>query len=155
MDQVALLIATVGRVGFFPIAPGTVGSAAGLVVWAAVLASGAGDVAVPATALLMLVVGAWAATHAARVLGTEDPGPVVIDEVAGMLVTLAGAPFTWQAGLLGFVLFRVCDVIKPWPANRLEHVPGGWGIMLDDIMAGVYAALMLQLAWRVWPGGLA
>lgn len=155
IDTVALLLASVGRIGFFPIAPGTVGSAAGVGLWIALMAAGAGPMAVAAAAAVLFLLGAWAATRAARLLQTEDPGPVVIDEVVGMLVSLVALPATWQVGLAGFILFRVFDVLKPWPADRLEHVPDGWGIMLDDVMAGVYAWLVLQGVWHWAPGWLA
>jgi phosphatidylglycerophosphatase A len=92
--------------------------------------------------------GTWAATRAERYFGGIDPGPVVIDEVLGMLVTLAFIPAGWSAMLTGFVLFRILDVIKPYPANRLEKFHGGFGIMADDAMAGVYANLSLRaLMW--------
>ena len=95
--------------------------------------------------------GTWAATHAERFFGGIDPGPVVIDEVLGMLVTLAFIPAGWSAVLVGFFLFRVFDVIKPYPANRLEKFHGGFGIMADDAMAGVYANLSLRLLMWLLP----
>ena len=97
---------------------------------------------------LTFVAGTWAATRAERFFGGIDPGPVVIDEVLGMLITLAFIPAGWTAVLAGFVLFRVLDVIKPYPADRLEKFHGGFGIMADDAMAGVYANLSLRaLMW--------
>ena len=77
----------------------------------------------------------------ARLVGRKDPGIVVVDEVVGQWVTLAALPFTPVTAALGFLLFRVMDVVKPWPARDLERLPGGWGIMADDVMAGVYAHL--------------
>ena len=156
MTRLPLLLATVGYIGYFPIAPGTVGSAAGVAIWVLLHWAGlGGPVPVLALAAVSLVAGAWAASHAERDLGLKDPGPVVIDEVMGQLVTLAVAPATSTAMLAGFVLFRVFDVVKPWPAGRLEDVPGGWGIMLDDLMAGLYACATLQgLVWLA-PGWLA
>ncbi len=148
MGRIALAIASAGYSGFFPIAPGTVGSAVGVVVWAAARASGAGLVAEFVLAAALLVIGAWAATLAEGELGTTDPGPVVIDEVMGMCVTMIAAPFTWQAALAGFVLFRVFDIVKPPPARQLERAHGGWGIMLDDLAAGVFAwAVLAGLVW--------
>lgn len=148
--RVALAVATALGSGLFPIAPGTVGSAAGLAVWWACHAIV--PMGLPAELALvgvLLVVGAWAATEAERALGTTDPGPVVIDEVMGICVTLLGAPLTWPVLVAGFLLFRVFDVVKPPPARRLEHAPAGWGIMLDDLAAGVYAWLVLR-AWLAW-----
>ncbi|HEX9369200.1 MAG TPA: phosphatidylglycerophosphatase A [Vicinamibacterales bacterium] len=144
MTRLAVFLATVGYCGYFPIAPGTVGSAAGLVVyllvwWTRSPILEAGLIAVT------FAVGTWAATHAERYFGGIDPGPVVIDEVLGMLVTLAFIPVGWSGALAGFVIFRVFDVIKPYPANRLETFHGGFGIMADDAMAGIYANLVLRL----------
>lgn len=148
MGRLALLIATAGYTGFFPIAPGTVGSAVGLLVWGGLRTGGAGLWTELAMAALLLFVGAWAATRAEASLGTTDPGPVVVDEVMGMCVTMVAAPFTWQAGLAGFVLFRVFDIVKPPPARQLERQHAGWGIMLDDLAAAGYAwALLALLVW--------
>lgn len=149
MRGLALGLATTGGVGYFPIAPGTAGSAAGVAIWWLVRQATASPVAELGVAAVVLVIGAWAATRAETLLGTTDPGPVVIDEVLGMLVTLVASPVSWRAALLGFVLFRVFDVVKPPPARQLERTHGGWGIMLDDLAAGGYAwiALQLALAW--------
>ena len=147
MTRFAVFLATAAYCGYFPVAPGTVGSAAGLLVYLLVAWIGLPIVEVAAIALTFAV-GAWAATHAERFFGGIDPGPVVIDEVLGMLVTLAFISAGWSAALTGFVLFRVFDVIKPFPANRLEKFHGGFGIMADDAMAGVYANLALRaLMW--------
>jgi phosphatidylglycerophosphatase A len=88
--------------------------------------------------------GVWAADRAARALRLKDPGPVVIDEAAGLLVTLAGVPVTWLSAVLAFFLFRAMDILKPPPARQAEALPGGWGIMIDDLFAGVYANLLLR-----------
>ena len=144
----ALAIATAGYSGLFPIAPGTVGSAVGLGLWALARAGGAGVAAELLMVAALLVIGAWAATAAEHHLGTTDPGPVVIDEVMGMCVTMVAAPFTWPAALAGFLLFRAFDIVKPPPARQLEACHGGWGIMLDDLAAGVYA--WGTLALLVW-----
>ena len=147
MTRLAVFLATVAYCGYFPIAPGTAGSAAGLLVYLLVAWAGSPIVEVAAIALVFAA-GAWAATHAERFFGGIDPGPVVIDEVLGMLITLAFIPAGWQAMLAGFFLFRVFDVIKPFPADRLEKFHGGFGIMADDAMAGVYANLALRgLIW--------
>jgi phosphatidylglycerophosphatase A len=147
VTRLAVFIATAGYCGYFPIAPGTAGSAAGLLVYLLVWWTGSPVVEVAAIALIFAA-GTWAATHAERYFGGIDPGPVVIDEVLGMLVTLALIQAGWVAALTGFVLFRILDVIKPFPANRLETFHGGFGIMADDAMAGVYANLALRgLMW--------
>ena len=150
MTRLAVFLATAAYCGYFPIAPGTVGSAAGLVVYLLVWWTRSPIVEVGLIAVTF-VVGTWAATQAERYFGGTDPGPVVIDEVLGMLVTLAFIPAGWSAMLTGFVIFRVFDVIKPFPADRLEKLHGGLGIMADDAMAGVYANLALRLAMWLLP----
>jgi phosphatidylglycerophosphatase A len=95
--------------------------------------------------------GTAAAAIVARRVGITDPGIVVVDEVVGMWVSLLFLPFTAGTAALGFVLFRVMDVWKPYPARQLEDLPGGWGIMSDDLMAGLYANLALRVALLVWP----
>jgi phosphatidylglycerophosphatase A len=147
VTRLAVFLATAGYCGYFPIAPGTVGSAAGLVVYLLVWWTRSPILEIGLIALVFAA-GTWAATHAERYFGGIDPGPVVIDEVLGMLVTLAFIPVGWSAALAGFFIFRVFDVIKPYPANRLETFHGGFGIMADDAMAGVYANLTLRfLMW--------
>jgi phosphatidylglycerophosphatase A len=100
---------------------------------------------------LITVIGLWAATEAEHYFGGIDPGPVVIDEVIGMLITLALHPVNVLGAVLGFLIFRVLDVIKPWPARRLELLPGGFGVVFDDVMAGVYGNLLMWAAIRVLP----
>lgn len=155
MGRVAVAVATAGYAGFFPFAPGTVGSAVGVAVWAAARVAGATALAEAVLVVTLLIVGALAASEAERRLGTTDPGPVVIDEVMGQCVTLIAAPLTWKAALLGFLLFRAFDIVKPPPARQLERAHGGWGIMLDDLAAGAYAAIVLRIAVTYWPGWLA
>lgn len=151
MTRLALVVSTFGYVGFFPVAPGTAGSAAALVVYAIVRWVGAPAFEL-ATIIVVFAAGVWAAARSERVLGSKDPGPVVIDEVLGMLVTLAFLPLSLAGVVAGFVLFRALDVIKPYPARRLEDAPGGWGVMLDDAMAGVYGQLVMRLLVWLLPG---
>ncbi|MFN8095296.1 MAG: phosphatidylglycerophosphatase A [Vicinamibacteria bacterium] len=99
----------------------------------------------------MFGLGVAAAGHVARSIGIEDPGLVVVDEVAGQWITLAALPFTPAVALAGFFLFRLMDVVKPWPARDLERLHGGWGIMLDDVAAGVMAHLALRAGLALWP----
>jgi phosphatidylglycerophosphatase A len=150
MGRLGLVIATAGFTGYFPIAPGTVGSAVGLVLWWAVRATGVGLAGEFVVCAGLLIIGAWAATLTERHLGVTDPGPVVIDEVLGMCVTLIAAPVTWTAAVTGFILFRLFDIVKPPPARQLERAHGGWGIMLDDLAAGAYAWVVLAaVRWLV------
>ena len=144
MTRLAVFLATVAYCGYFPIAPGTVGSAAGLVVYLAVWSTHSPFVEA-ALILAVFAVGAWAGTIAERYFGGIDPGPVVIDEVLGMLVTLAFLSVGWTGALAGFCLFRIFDVLKPFPANRLERLHGGLGVMADDAMAAVYANISLRI----------
>jgi phosphatidylglycerophosphatase A len=131
MTRLALLVSTFGHVGRCPIAPGTAGSAAALVLFALIRTAGSPTLEAAAILLLLLV-----------------PGQVVIDEVTGMLVTLAFIPVGVTGALVGFVLFRVFDIIKPYPCSRLEGLGGGTGIMADDVMAGVYGNVVLRvLLW--------
>jgi phosphatidylglycerophosphatase A len=99
----------------------------------------------------LVLAGVAAASHVARRLGLEDPGVVVVDEVAGMWVTLLFLPLTPFTAAAGFVAFRVMDVFKPYPARQLEHLHGGWGIMADDLMAAVYANLLVRIVLMVFP----
>lgn len=91
----------------------------------------------------MTVIGIWSSGRVERRLGIEDPQIVCIDEVAGVLITWIAAPMTTRALIAGFVAFRVFDQLKPWPANALQRLPGGPGIMLDDVAAGVWGAAVL------------
>ncbi|MBA3271100.1 MAG: phosphatidylglycerophosphatase A [Acidobacteria bacterium] len=153
MTRLATFIATGGYVGYIPIAPGTFGSAVGLAAYAAVRWSD-NAVVEGAVLLITLLIGIWAADVVEKDLG-KDPGAVVIDEVLGMLVTLSFLDVGVTGAILGFFLFRILDVIKPYPAGRLEHLHGGPGIMLDDVMAGVYANLLLRGAIALFPGTVA
>lgn len=150
MQRLALLIATVGGIGHAPLAPGTVASAATAVALGLLPASR------PALVMLVvavIVVGTWAAQDAERSLGGKDPGAIVIDEVAGMAVSVIALPLTPAVLLAGFLLFRVFDVVKPYPANALQRLRGGVGVMIDDLVAGLYALVLLLVARALvgWP----
>jgi len=150
MTRVAVWFATVGGLGYAPLAPGTFGSAAGVAIYWLTR-----DWSMPAQLSIILVVtvaGTWASTRAEAHFGKEDPGPVVIDEVAGQLVTLAFTGAGPTATIAGFFIFRVLDIIKPYPANRFERLHGGVGIMADDLMAGVYGCLLVHLLMRYMSG---
>jgi phosphatidylglycerophosphatase A len=151
--KLATFVGTAGYVGFVPLAPGTFGSAVGLLVYAAVRTSDSWVLEAIAIAVA-LVAGIWAAEHMERELG-KDPGPVVIDEVLGMLVTLAFLDVNLTGAVVGFFIFRVLDVIKPPPAARLENLHGGPGIMFDDLMAGVYGQIIMRAGITLVPGVLA
>ena len=153
MNRVALLLATCGYLGFVPIAPGTFGSAAGLLVFYAVRSTGSTLVELAAIVGLFAI-GVWSATAAERQLGGIDPGPVVLDEVVGMLITLALIPVSVMGAVVGFFVFRLLDIVKPWPAGAFEQLPGGVGVMADDGMAAIYGNLVMQGLVRLMPGWL-
>lgn len=137
--------------GLSPVVPGTVGT---LPVW--LLAFAVGSVAplpvwaMSAAALAVCLVGFWAASAAEAVMG-HDPKAVVIDEWAGMLIALIGVPVTFGAYLFAFVAFRIFDVIKPPPAARAESLPAGYGVVLDDVFAGLYALVAYHLVHALFP----
>ena len=153
LRRLGVFIATCAHVGNAPVAPGTFGSAVGLVVYYLVRRQASTAVELGAIALI-LVVGLWSATEAEHHFGGIDPGPVVIDEVIGMLITLALHPVNVAGAIVGFFIFRVLDVVKPWPARRLELLPGGFGVVLDDVMAGIYGNLLMWGLVRLLPSWL-
>jgi phosphatidylglycerophosphatase A len=151
MSRLAVAIATVGYLGFVPFVPGTWGSAAGVLLFVAMRRGGTPGYELGLIAAVA-VIGTWAADRAERALARKDPGPIVIDEVLGMLLTLALLPASVSVVAAGFVIFRIYDVLKPFPVGRLERAPGGFGIMLDDTLAGVYANVTLRVLMALVPG---
>jgi phosphatidylglycerophosphatase A len=138
----AWAIATWFGCGLVPRAPGTAGALGAIPLYWLAIRGGRGGVG--ATAIVVTLAGVWASSLVARELGKKDPQLVVVDEVAGMLVTmLPVGELSWRAVAVGFVVFRVLDVTKPWPIRRFERLPGGWGIVLDDVVAGVFGATVL------------
>ena len=151
MRDPILLLATGLGTGLVPRAPGTAGSLAGVAVYLALA-----GLTIPVYALLVLILfvaGIWICQQAAGKLGVHDAPSIVFDEIVGILITFAGTPLEWPWILLGFVLFRFFDILKPWPISWLDkNVPGGFGIMLDDLVAGVFALALLQGAQWAWSG---
>jgi phosphatidylglycerophosphatase A len=147
VTRLAVFIATVGYCGYSPFAPGTVGSAAGLIVYILVWWAQSPIIEVGLIAVLFGA-GVWAGSTAERYFGGIDPGPIVVDEVVGMLITLAFIPVGISGAIAGFLLFRIFDVLKPFPARQLESLHGGLGVMADDAMAAIYANVTLRaLLW--------
>ncbi|MBM4275045.1 MAG: phosphatidylglycerophosphatase A [Deltaproteobacteria bacterium] len=142
--RLIVTLATWGGAGYLPVAPGTWGSLVALPLWwglsqAGPLGYGLGVAAVLALAL-------WVAGPAQEILGRPDHGAIVIDEVAGQLITLAGMALTWQNALAGFLVFRLLDIFKPWPIRWLSRGPSGsLEVVIDDVMAGVMARLVLEV----------
>ncbi|MEK6283274.1 MAG: phosphatidylglycerophosphatase A [Acidobacteriota bacterium] len=168
-DYLALAIGTCG-VGYLPLAPGTWGSLVGIALYLlvrGVLMSVLSDVALEFKlnlfhlfyaiiafemifAAALSLIGVWSASRTEKLSGKKDPGKVVIDEVAGQFIALLPVPFiidsAWWSIILAFILFRFFDIVKPYPARKLESLEAGLGIMADDIVAGVYAAMGVALA---------
>lgn len=140
MPFLSRLIATGFFSGYFPVAPGTVGSALGVALfW---LMHGLNS-----SLLLFIIsagffVGVWAASQTEKQTGITDNGIIVIDEIIGVWLTLlgAGTDLKWLA--IGFIIFRLFDILKPFPIRKFESLPGGWGVMLDDVGAGIYGAVL-------------
>ncbi|MCX7419447.1 MAG: phosphatidylglycerophosphatase A [Planctomycetia bacterium] len=144
LDGLAWLYATGAGVGLCPKAPGTAGS-----VWGPLLVCGWQWFDRPlhesvALTLVCIAIGVAAAGRVASKQRCEDPGFVVCDEIVAFAIVFAGVNVSWLTGLIGFVWFRVFDIAKPWPISRLERLPGGWGIMADDLLAGAFAAAALR-----------
>lgn len=148
MDFLNKALGTVFYSGYAPLAPGTAGSAVVALLYYCLAAQleAAGWVAVLA---IVFVVAVYTAGVLAREWG-DDPGRVVIDEAAGFLVTVAFLPHSFWMAVGGFFIFRVLDILKPPPARQLEALPGGWGIVLDDVAAGVYGNLILRGVLGIW-----
>ena len=151
MTRLAVVLATVGYVGHFPVAPGTAGSAAALLLYVMLRWIGSPPAVDVGVIVGLFAVGCWAGSVAEAHYGRTDPGYVVLDEVIGMLLTLLFVPVTWTGVLVGFLLFRGFDIVKPFPARQCERMHGGLGIMADDAVAGIYGNLALRLVIWVVP----
>lgn len=143
----ALFTASGGGAGYFPFASGTVGSlVAAYFVW---ISRGISTGVLIGIAVALLVIGVWAAGQTCQILKKKDASQIVMDEIVGMLITMIGIPVTPYWLLIGFFLFRLLDIVKPSPAKYFdEKVPGGWGVMMDDVIAGIYGNIILQLMLR-------
>jgi len=149
VNRPARLLATWFGAGYLPIAPGTWGSLGALPL-AYLLAWAAGGWGLLAGAMAVFAAGLWATAAILRPGGLKDPGDVVIDEVAGQLLTLVPVAHDLGWWPLGFLLFRAADIVKPWPASAAERLPGALGVMADDAIAGLYAALALWGLLWLW-----
>ena len=150
----AWAVATFFGAGFGKPGPGTWGSVAAVLLWGAAarglhLSTAGLLLALAIGIALALVFGIPAAAFVERESGRHDPGFVVIDEVAGQWIALLGSPADWRHGLIALILFRLFDITKPFPVRRIERLPGGWGIVFDDVAAGLYALGIGSLA-RLW-----
>jgi len=140
--RLAYILAIWFGCGRFPKAPGTAGTMGAIPFYLLLRVYGGVPAVAIATAVVALI-GVWASHQVVRKLGIQDPQIVCIDEVAGVLITWLAAPDGWIGLLAGIVLFRLFDQVKPWPARPAERLPEGWGVMMDDVVAGVWAAACL------------
>lgn len=131
--------------GRFPIAPGTAGTAVGVLLY--LWMKGLSPALYLAACLVLFVIGTWAAGHAETLLGRKDHSSIVIDEVVGYLLSMFMLPPAWGFVLAGFLLFRIFDIIKPYPLRRIQDLHGGLGVMLDDVGAGIYTNVVLQVVF--------
>jgi len=150
MDRLVLALATGFGAGYVPYAPGTVGS-----LWGVLMMWGwqrAGLLGWWNGALLagLLLIGVPLCERAARILAVNDPGAVVFDEIAAFPVVFAVVPLSPVSAAAGFVWFRLFDILKPWPIRWFDRLPGGWGIMADDLAAGLAAAIALWATMKLW-----
>jgi len=155
MKRFILFLSSNAGLGYAPIAPGTVGTLAGIPAF--YLLSGLSPWLYSITWLGLLFLSFWAAGEAGKIYGVVDDGRIVIDELVGYLTTVAFLPFSWLAALFGFILFRIFDILKPPPASWFdEKMKNGYGVVLDDVMAGLYGALALRLLLppllKLWGG---
>ena len=141
-------LATGFGTGLSPYTPGTVGSLVGVLFYLTMA-----ELPLPYYLMgvaALAIFGVWVCHEAGKILGVSDHPGIVWDEIVGVLITMAATPPSWQGVILGFALFRCCDILKPWPVALIDRkVAGGLGVMLDDVMAGVYALACLQLL-RYW-----
>lgn len=146
MNRLALTVATWFGCGYFPWGPGSIGSLAAILIAALLSRYGFGRGALAILIGVLLLPAIWSATRTARIVGREDPGLVVVDEVLGQWVALLAVPArNWKIFVAAFVLFRLFDIWKPWPVRNLEQLPEGTGIVADDLGAGLYATLILYI----------
>ncbi len=142
--RLVLALATWGGVGYLPVMPGTWGTLAALPLWWGLGQLGPGGYGLGVAGVLGLAL--WAAGPAQEYLGREDHPAIVIDEVVGLLITLAGVPFSWPGAAAGFFLFRALDILKPFPIRWLSRGPsGGLEVVADDVMAGLMARIVLEV----------
>ena len=153
MEKISFFIWTAGFAGLVPVAPGTAGSVVGLVLLILVRAT-RNDWIELLVLVIVVAVGTWSASAAERHYRREDPGEIVIDEVAGMMLTLLWLPSGWVSFLVGFLAFRFFDIVKPFPARLAERLPGGVGVMADDLVAGLYGYASVWTVLWLLPAGV-
>ena len=146
LDYLALAIATCG-VGYLPLMPGTFGSLVGVAIFLALTRTSSLNILLLVAILVFTFAGIWAGTRTEELSQRKDPGKIVVDEVAGQLLALLPLAFVkWSmiTVIISFILFRFFDIVKPYPANKLQDLKGGMGVMCDDLVAGAYAAIIVS-----------
>ena len=142
-DKAVVCLATGFYTGNIPLAPGTFGTLPGLLLCFFLAGTSLSEAML--TALILIGFSIWIAGEAEKIIGTRDPGCIVIDEIAGMVVSLVGIPFTFYTAVAGFLLFRFFDIVKPIPIRTVDkNLHGGVGIVLDDVLAGIFANVTLR-----------
>ena len=144
MKRLSLFFATAGYVGYVPVAPGTAGSLVGL-IGLVMIRRWLGPMGELFVLGFVVIIGVRCSSSTEIYAGRRDPGCIVIDEVAGMLATMLWVPLNWPTAVMGFVAFRFFDIVKPFPTRSAESLPGGLGVMADDLVAAVYAAASVRL----------
>ena len=139
------MIATCCCLGYVPIAPGTAGAFGGVILYLLLLSAGTGLVAYSLVMGVLFLIGWVVASYEEKRLKKKDASQIVIDEAVSILVTMFLIPFTWPILAIGFVLNRVLDIIKPFPANRCEKISGGFGVMTDDLVSAIYSNILLRI----------
>lgn len=142
-DKIHLGFVTVGGVGFLPVAPGTWGSLIAVILFWFI--EPLPPYLIIGAIVLLLLLGAWSSTRIEKFANLTDPGLIVIDELVGMWISLLFVPRIFVLYLFAFLLFRIFDIVKIAPAKQLQDLHGGWGVMLDDIVAGIYALILMHL----------
>lgn len=147
LNTLLVNLATLFGIGKISKAPGTLATLITIPIWYFV--AQAGPVIYMVIAFLLFPLGIWAAQVYEKQTGTHDSKEIVIDEVVGFLITMTWLPLTWQSAVLGFLLFRFFDIVKPPPIRQLdEKIPGGFGVMVDDVVAGIISSILMQLIYN-------
>ena len=148
--------------GLLPGAPGTFGSLPVMIIFTILSLSSLSWTITSAIMIILVITGVFVCVkfgpEAIEKTGKDDPGEIVADEFAGQALTFVGigsiaGSGIWLAAIIGFVLFRIFDIFKPWPIRKFEKLPKGWGVVADDLMAGIYANIVLQICFRLWFAG--
>ena len=147
-NKLANWVSSVFKIGYLPIAPGTWGSLAAVVLWYLIIES-ISTITFIVTIIIIFILGVYTSSITERYSAQKDPSVIVIDEWVGQWIALLFLPKSLLLGLVTFILFRLFDIWKPFPIKTLDKMPSGWGIMLDDALAGFYALLVLSVL-RVW-----